>query len=210
MDRLRQVNRQCAIASDTMVTYRLPAATVGKTPRRNTPDNVIWPDEPIDHLCDADARPMTTSRREVQEPAMTSVSNQMPDNTDVANSASRERQVFDPVDTMPVAELDIQPDWHPDQEHRTVGQWLDLVARFVLLASGVLLVTIVVGSLVLIGLAFVVGYIAMLIGKAILVHLAHPRIGFEGTSIRVTEVSTRPQLALPQPSRDGDERHGSE
>jgi hypothetical protein len=95
------------------------------------------------------------------------------DGDGAANSVapSTDHAFVDPIDTMPVAELEVQPDWHPDEHVNTVDLGLDFVMRFVLFAFGVLLLTIAVGSLVLIGFAVIVGYTAVLVGRAVLVRL---------------------------------------
>jgi hypothetical protein len=152
----------------------------------------------------------------MQEMAMARVSTYFHDETDAAGPASAvdasgDDQVVNPLDDMKVAELDIQSDWQPDQQpdggHSSMlGSWLDLVVRLALVAFGVLFLTIVVGFLVLIGIAVVGGYLAVLVARAVLVRLTHPRRSFERTRIRVTGASRRPQPALPEPGRDVDHR----
>jgi hypothetical protein len=55
-------------------------------------------------------------------------------------------------------------------------------------------------------IAVIGGYLAILVGRSVLVHLTHPWRSFERTRIRVTEVSTRPRPALPERKRDVDRR----
>jgi hypothetical protein len=88
-------------------------------------------------------------------------------------TTSEPGQIVDPSDAMPVAELEIQPEWLAAQDHRRATPWLDFVTRCVLVVIGMLLLTVVVGSLVLVGLAFVAGYTAVLVGNAVLAHVPH-------------------------------------